>query len=378
MRGRGRRHRREPGPDRRRDGARDPRRRLPVLQRQQGPAVRPDLPGQGRAPERRPAHGRQRRQGRRHAHRRGHRDQAAPAGERPRDRRRGPHARQGRRPAAGGLDADRPAAVRARPQVRGDHPRQVAGELPGRRHDPDRARRDAGGARRVPEHVRRGHALGLAGEPRRLRHRVRRARRVDQHRDRRLPPAAARRHPGDAEPLGPADQPRAVRGRDGDTAAIVAPAAEAQASLFRNLDTTMRALNAVARPYIQDSITGGKPALDAGIESLPNQRPFLANTEGLLRELRPGARSLRTAAPALSDALGAGIEVLPKTPRAQPAARFAARRGADVLQRPARAARPPGHERARAGPRPRRWTTSRPPRRSATTSRSSSATSPRC
>ena len=100
----------------------------------------------------------------------------------------------------------------------------------------------------------------------------------------------------------------------GDTAAIVAPAAEAQASLFRNLDTTMRALNAVARPYIQDSITGGKPALDAGIESLPNQRPFLANTEGLLRELRPGARSLRTAAPALSDALGAGIEVLPKTP----------------------------------------------------------------
>ena len=50
----------------------------------------------------------------------------------------------------------------------------------------------------------------------------------------------------------------------------------------------MTALNAVARPYIQDSITRGKAALDAGIESLPDQRPFLANTEGLMRELQPG------------------------------------------------------------------------------------------
>src|SRR3954471_21081938 len=40
----------------------------------------------------------------------------------------------------------------------------------------------------------------------------------------------------------------------GETAAIVAPAAETQASLFRNLNTTMAALNGVARPYIQDSI----------------------------------------------------------------------------------------------------------------------------
>jgi virulence factor Mce-like protein len=99
-----------------------------------------------------------------------------------------------------------------------------------------------------------------------------------------------------------------------DAAAIVAPASETQASLFRNLDTTMVALREVARPYIQDSITGGKPALDAGIESLPGQRPFLRNTEGLMAELRPGIRSLRTAAPVLSAALGTGIEVLPKTP----------------------------------------------------------------
>jgi len=99
-----------------------------------------------------------------------------------------------------------------------------------------------------------------------------------------------------------------------DTTAILAPAAETQASLFRNLDATMAALREVARPYIQDSIEGGKPALDAGIESLPRQRPFLANTEGLMRELQPGVRALRTAAPELASALGTGIEVLPKTP----------------------------------------------------------------
>jgi phospholipid/cholesterol/gamma-HCH transport system substrate-binding protein len=99
-----------------------------------------------------------------------------------------------------------------------------------------------------------------------------------------------------------------------DTTAILAPAAETQASLFRNLDATMAALRAVARPYIQDSIEGGKPALDAGIESLPRQRPFLANTEGLMRELRPGIRALRTAAPELSSALATGTRVLPRTP----------------------------------------------------------------
>ena len=81
----------------------------------------------------------------------------------------------------------------------------------------------------------------------------------------------------------------------GDAARIVAPAAETQADLFVNLDTTFTALNAVARPYIQDSITEARPALDAAIRSFPIQRPFLRNTEGLFRELRPGVRALRTA-----------------------------------------------------------------------------------
>ncbi|HET6548868.1 MAG TPA: MlaD family protein, partial [Solirubrobacter sp.] len=99
----------------------------------------------------------------------------------------------------------------------------------------------------------------------------------------------------------------------GDAAAIVAPAAETQASLFRNVDATMGALRAV-RPEIKESISGGKPALDAGIENFPRQRPFLRNTQGLMHELRPGIRALRTAAPELAAALETGKRVLPRTP----------------------------------------------------------------
>jgi ABC-type transporter Mla subunit MlaD len=99
----------------------------------------------------------------------------------------------------------------------------------------------------------------------------------------------------------------------GAAASEVAPVAEQQAELFVNIDRTMGALREVARPFIQDSITGGVPALDEAIRSLPVQRPFLANSEGLFRELRPGAKALRTAAPVLADALEAGTKNLPRT-----------------------------------------------------------------
>jgi virulence factor Mce-like protein len=96
----------------------------------------------------------------------------------------------------------------------------------------------------------------------------------------------------------------------GRTSAIVAPAAETQAALFRNMDTTFRALADVARPYIQDSITGGPPALQAAIQGFPQQRPFLENSTRLFAELRPGVRSLSTAAPTLADALEIGTPTL--------------------------------------------------------------------
>ena len=98
-------------------------------------------------------------------------------------------------------------------------------------------------------------------------------------------------------------------------AAEVGPVAQAQADLFSNLDTTFTALNQVARPYIQQSISEGAPALDAAVRSFKVQRPFLRNTAGLFAELRPGARALRTAAPDLSDALRVGTPTLRRAPQ---------------------------------------------------------------
>jgi virulence factor Mce-like protein len=95
-----------------------------------------------------------------------------------------------------------------------------------------------------------------------------------------------------------------------DAAAIVAPAAETQAQLFVNLNTTFGALRQVARPFIQDSISEGPATLDTAIAEFPRQRPFLLNSQHLFAELRPGVRALRQAAPELSSALVVGTPTL--------------------------------------------------------------------
>lgn len=99
-----------------------------------------------------------------------------------------------------------------------------------------------------------------------------------------------------------------------DAAGEAAPVAETQAQLFVNLDTTFSALAAVARPYIQDSISRSPAAEDAGIEGFPRQRPFLRNSAALFRELRPGVEVLPATAPVLADALEIGTETLARTP----------------------------------------------------------------
>jgi ABC-type transporter Mla subunit MlaD len=96
----------------------------------------------------------------------------------------------------------------------------------------------------------------------------------------------------------------------GAAAAEAAPVAEQQASLFRNLDITFGALARVARPFIQQSISEGPPTLDTAIRVFPFQRVFLANNEGLFRELRPGAAALRKFAPTLADAFEIGTHTL--------------------------------------------------------------------
>ncbi|MEI7625192.1 MAG: MlaD family protein [Actinomycetota bacterium] len=100
----------------------------------------------------------------------------------------------------------------------------------------------------------------------------------------------------------------------GRTAAIVAPVAQQQAALFSNLDTTFAALATVARPFIQESISGGPASLEAAIETFPVIRPFLANTEALFTELQPTAVNLNASAEVLADATTAAIPALLKAP----------------------------------------------------------------
>ena len=94
------------------------------------------------------------------------------------------------------------------------------------------------------------------------------------------------------------------------TAGAVAPVAAEQGALFRNLSTTFDAFAAVARPYLQDSISGGPPAMEAAIRDLPFQRTFLANSAGFFRDLRPGAQALRTSAPLLAEAFTVGTRTI--------------------------------------------------------------------
>ena len=100
----------------------------------------------------------------------------------------------------------------------------------------------------------------------------------------------------------------------GRAARIVAPAAETQADLFVNLDITFTALSAVARPFIQDTISQSPPTLDVAIEEFPQQRPFLRNTAAFARELQPGVAVLPSTAPILADALEFGITSLRRMP----------------------------------------------------------------
>jgi ABC-type transporter Mla subunit MlaD len=90
------------------------------------------------------------------------------------------------------------------------------------------------------------------------------------------------------------------------TAAAVAPVGEQQGQLFRSLATTFRAFDAIAIPYLQDTISGGPPALDTAIRSFPIQRPLLVNAAAFFRDLQPGAAALRTSAPALAQAFDVG------------------------------------------------------------------------
>ncbi len=98
------------------------------------------------------------------------------------------------------------------------------------------------------------------------------------------------------------------------TAAEVAPVAELQAQLFVNLDTTFGAFAAVARPFIQETISETPPTLDTVTRTSPRIRSFLGHSATLFADLRPGIKSLSQNSPAIASALETGADVLPGTP----------------------------------------------------------------
>ncbi len=97
-----------------------------------------------------------------------------------------------------------------------------------------------------------------------------------------------------------------------DAARIVAPVAVDNAEQFTNGAIAFGAISSDPQA-LRDTISNGPPALEAGLRSLPVQRPFLADFAEFSRLLRPGVRDLRAALPTLNQAVSLGAKVLPRT-----------------------------------------------------------------
>jgi len=93
----------------------------------------------------------------------------------------------------------------------------------------------------------------------------------------------------------------------------IAPVASVYAALFGNMATTFEAL-ARDENALRQTIERGPPTLDAGIQSLPVQRPFLADSERLFRALRPVADEFQASLPQLREALAVGRPVVRSSP----------------------------------------------------------------
>jgi ABC-type transporter Mla subunit MlaD len=97
-----------------------------------------------------------------------------------------------------------------------------------------------------------------------------------------------------------------------DAARIVAPVAVDNAQQFTNGAIAFGAISSDPQA-LRDTISGGPPVLEAGLRSLPVQRPFLADFAEFSRLLRPGVQELRRALPDLNQAVLLGSRVLPRT-----------------------------------------------------------------
>jgi virulence factor Mce-like protein len=98
-----------------------------------------------------------------------------------------------------------------------------------------------------------------------------------------------------------------------DFADQVAPVADTYAALFGHMADTFQALS--LRPErLRQTIERGAPTLEQGIRSFPIQRPFLADTEELMRRMGPVADEMRVSLPPTARALRVGAPVLLRVP----------------------------------------------------------------
>lgn len=95
--------------------------------------------------------------------------------------------------------------------------------------------------------------------------------------------------------------------------AALAPVAQQQAELYRNLDTTFRALASVAHPYLSEWIDQTPPTFEETINDAPTIGSFALDTAALFRKLQPGFATLRQSSPELAAAFSAGASNLPAT-----------------------------------------------------------------
>ena len=100
----------------------------------------------------------------------------------------------------------------------------------------------------------------------------------------------------------------------GRAAAQVAPVDETQAQLFTNMADTFEAFSRDPAA-LQATIEEAPLTLQAGIESFPVQRPFLADFAELSNRLRPAVQELPRSLPVINSALVEGQQVLPRTVR---------------------------------------------------------------
>ena len=99
-----------------------------------------------------------------------------------------------------------------------------------------------------------------------------------------------------------------------NAAGEAAPVAENQANMFVVLNRTFEALETVARPYIQATITEGLETERVSLETMPRIQPFLAHSAALFTDFQPGARALASTAPTLYETFVVGTPVLRRTP----------------------------------------------------------------